>query len=197
MKRISLFAAAMLFAAIACSAQAANPQVEIKTTAGTIVVELYADKAPKTVANFLQYVKDGQYNGTIFHRVIRGFMIQGGGYDKTYQEKPTRETIPNEAANGLKNDYGTLAMARKPDPNSAAAQFFINTKDNDFLNYRDSSRQGFGYAVFGKVVSGLDVLTKIEDAPTGAGGPFPSDVPQTMIQIQSTKLLPAADAPKK
>jgi cyclophilin family peptidyl-prolyl cis-trans isomerase len=190
MTRISAFAAAVLLAAAASlPAFAANPQVEIKTTAGTMVVELFPDKAPKTVQNFLRYASEGTYNGTIFHRVIRGFMIQAGGFDKNYQQKPVHEPIQNEASNGLLNDYGTLAMARTNDPHSATDQFFINAKDNDFLNYRESSRQGYGYTVFGKLVSGQEVLVKIEDTPTGAGGPFPGDVPQTMVVIESVKLL--------
>ncbi len=196
MTRISAFAAALILAAATLPAFAANPQVEIKTTAGTMVVELFPEKAPKTVQNFLRYVKEGTYNGTIFHRVIPGFMVQGGGFDKSYQQKPVHEPIQNEAGNGLKNDYGTLAMARTNDPHSATDQFFINAKDNDFLNYRESSRQGYGYTVFGKLVSGQEVMVKIEGTPTGAGGPFPSDVPQTMVVIESARLL-TPDTDKK
>jgi cyclophilin family peptidyl-prolyl cis-trans isomerase len=192
MKRISTFIAALILAATAFPAQAANPVVEIRTTAGDIRVELYPDKAPKTVANFLQYVKDGQYKGVIFHRVIPGFMIQGGGYDQSYQEKTTRAPIPNEAANGLKNDIGTLAMARTPDPDSARAQFFINVANNDRLNFRDPSPQGIGYTVFGKVIAGMDVVNKIETTPTGAGGPFPQNVPQKMVIIESARVVPDA-----
>ena len=129
---------------IAGNALADNPQLEIRTSAGRIVVELYADKAPKTVANFLQYAREGFYNGTIFHRVIDGFMVQGGGFDRDMRQKPTRANIENEANNGLKNTIGTLAMARTPNPHSASAQFFINVKDNDFLNYREPSAQGWG-----------------------------------------------------
>jgi cyclophilin family peptidyl-prolyl cis-trans isomerase len=190
MTSIRSIVAGLMLAAMACSAHAANPVVEIKTTAGDIRLELYPDKAPKTVANFLQYVKDGQYQGVIFHRVIPGFMIQGGGFDKSYQEKPTRAPIPNEAANGLKNDVGTLAMARTPDPDSARAQFVINVADNDRLNVRDASPQGIGYVVFGKVIAGMDVVKKIETAPTGAGGPFPQNVPQKMVVIEAARLLP-------
>ena len=183
---------ALLLAATAFSAHAANPIVEIKTTAGDIRVELYPDKAPKTVANFLQYVKDGQYKGVIFHRVIPGFMIQGGGFDQNYAEKTTRAPIPNEAANGLKNDTGTIAMARTPDPDSARAQFFINVVNNDRLNFRDPSIQGIGYTVFGRVVSGMEVVKTIEATPTGAGGPFPQNVPQKMVVIKSARIVPDA-----
>jgi cyclophilin family peptidyl-prolyl cis-trans isomerase len=192
MTRFRMFLAALMLAATAFTAHAANPVVEIKTTAGDIRVELYPDKAPKTVANFLQYVNDGQYKGVIFHRVIPGFMIQGGGFDQSYQEKSTRGPIPNEAANGLKNDIGSIAMARTPDPDSARAQFFINVANNDRLNFRDPSPQGIGYAVFGKVISGMDVVKKIENTPTGAGGPFPQNVPQNMVFIESARILPEA-----
>ena len=155
------------------AALAADPRVELKTNRGAIVIELNQAKAPKTVANFLQYVKDGHYNGTVFHRVIDGFMIQGGGFDKDMKQKPTRGTVENEAANGLKNDYGTIAMARTPDPHSASAQFFINVKNNDFLNFREPTPQGYGYTVFGKVVSGMDIVDKIAKVPTGKRRPAP------------------------
>ena len=171
-------------AAAAPGALAADPQVDLKTNVGTIRLELYPAKAPKTVANFLQYVKDGHYNGMIFHRVIDGFMIQGGGYDKSYREKATRDSIPNEAKNGLKNDLGTIAMARTSAPHSASSQFFINGKNNDFLNAANA-QDGWGYAVFGKVVSGMDVVMKISKSPTGSGGPFPTDVPKEMVVIES------------
>jgi cyclophilin family peptidyl-prolyl cis-trans isomerase len=166
---------------------AANPVVELKTTAGAIRVELYADKAPKTVANFLQYVKDGTYAGTQFHRVINGFMIQGGGMDREFREVKTRPPIENEAKNGLKNDMGTVAMARTANPHSATAQFFINVKDNDFLNY--PGRDGWGYAVFGKVSEGMEIVMRIARTPTGPGGPFPSDVPQQRVIIESVTLI--------
>ena len=162
----------------------ADPQVDLKTNVGTIRLELYPAKAPKTVANFLQYVKDGHYNGMIFHRVIDGFMIQGGGYDKSYREKATRDSIPNEAKNGLKNDLGTIAMARTSAPHSASSQFFINGKNNDFLNAA-AAQDGWGYAVFGKVVAGMDVVNEIFKSPTGSGGPFPTDVPKQMVIIES------------
>ena len=169
-------------------ALAADPQVDLKTNVGTIRLELYPAKAPKTVENFLQYVKDGHFNGTIFHRVIDNFMVQGGGFDKSYRQKPTRATIENEAKNGLKNDLGTVAMARTSAPHSASSQFFINGKNNDFLNAA-SSQDGWGYAVFGKVVSGMDVVMKISKMPTGPGGPFPTDAPREMVVIESATLV--------
>lgn len=175
-------------AAAAPGALAADPQVDLKTNLGTIRLELNPAKAPKTVENFLQYVKDGHYNGTVFHRVIPGFMIQGGGFDRSYKQKPTREPIPNEAKNGLTNDLGTIVMARTNAPHSASAQFFINVKSNDFLNAA-SAQDGWGYAVFGKVVAGLDVVTKIATLPTGPGGPFPTDVPRQPVVIESATLV--------
>jgi peptidyl-prolyl cis-trans isomerase B (cyclophilin B) len=158
--------------------------VEMKTNHGTIVLELYADKAPETVANFVQYAKDGFYNGTIFHRVIPGFMIQGGGFEPGMQQKQTRAPIKNEADNGLKNDAGTIAMARTSDPNSATAQFFINVKDNEFLNYRSPTPQGWGYCVFGKVVEGMDVVHDIEHVATGNRAGH-QDVPVDDVVIES------------
>jgi len=176
-------------------ALAADPQVDIRTSAGTIRIELYPARAPKTVENFLQYVRDGQYNGTIFHRVIDGFMVQGGGFDKAFQQKRTRAPIANEAQQavkaGLKNEVGTLAMARTADPNSATAQFFINVADNAFLNWGDPRSDGHGYAVFGKVIDGMDVVTKIAKMPTGAGGPFPRDVPRPPVVIESMTVVGA------
>ena len=169
---------------------ASTPKVRISTSLGDIEAELYADKAPKTVSNFVQYVNDKHYDGTIFHRVIAGFMVQGGGYDAQYREKKTRVPVAHEGrqalAAGLKNTTGTLAMARTNDPQSATAQFFINVVDNAFL---DPSFQSFGYTVFGKVTSGMDVLQKIRNTPTGAGGPFPTDVPRTPVVIQTITLL--------
>ncbi|MDA0631427.1 MAG: peptidylprolyl isomerase, partial [Proteobacteria bacterium] len=141
--------------------------VEMTTTFGSITLELDSDKAPKTVENFLSYVNDGFYNGTIFHRVIDNFMIQGGGFDANMQQKPTADPIENEADNGLTNDRGTIAMARTMDPHSATAQFFINVKNNDFLNHSGKNMQGWGYTVFGRVVSGDDVLDKIRAVSTG------------------------------
>lgn len=175
------------------NAWATNPQVELKTTQGIIVLELDAAKAPKTVENFLQYVKDGFYNGTVFHRVIDNFMVQGGGMTPDMKEKSPRAPIQNEAKNGLKNVTGSIAMARTADPHSAAAQFFINLKDNSFLDY--PSRDGWGYAVFGKVVQGQDVVQKMTKVPTGNVG-FHQNVPTTPIVIETAKLLPAKETSK-
>jgi cyclophilin family peptidyl-prolyl cis-trans isomerase len=147
--------------------EATHPRVALETSKGRIVLELYQDKAPKTVANFLQYVKSGHYNGVIFHRVIDGFMIQGGGFTPDMSQKPTKPPIQNEADNGLSNDHGTIAMARTGDPHSASAQFFINTVDNASLNHRGKTAQGWGYTVFGKVVEGMDVVDQITKVPTG------------------------------
>jgi cyclophilin family peptidyl-prolyl cis-trans isomerase len=185
-----LLALLALSALAAEAALAADPRVELKTNRGAIVIELNQAKAPKTVANFLQYVKDGHYNGTVFHRVIDGFMVQGGGFDKDMKQKSTRGTVENEAANGLKNDYGTIAMARTPDPHSASAQFFINVKNNDFLNYREPTPQGYGYTVFGKVVSGMDVVDKIAKVPTANAGPH-QNVPREPVIVESVTILPA------
>ncbi len=157
--------------------------VHMKTSKGDIVLELYPDKAPKTVANFIEYARSGFYDGTIFHRVIPGFMIQGGGFEPGMKEKDTRATIENEADNGLKNDLGSIAMARTPDPHSASSQFFINAKDNDFLNYRSQTAQGWGYCVFGKVVDGLDVVQAIEKVSTGNRGGH-GDVPVEDVIIE-------------
>lgn len=172
--------------AFAQTSSATHPQVLLKTTDGDIKVELYPEQAPKTVANFLDYVKSGQYSGTVFHRVIKGFMIQGGGYTASFAEKPTRAPIPLESRNGVKNTVGTIAMARTGDPNSATDQFFINTVDNAGLDYPNPD--GNGYAVFGKVVSGMDVVKKIEATPTTTRGPM-SDVPQQPIVIQSATVV--------
>ncbi|WP_019625598.1 peptidylprolyl isomerase [Thioalkalivibrio sp. ALJT] len=161
-----------------------NPQVAIETNHGRIVLELNAEAAPETVANFLAYVDDGFYNGTIFHRVIPGFMVQGGGFNENMSQKPTRDPIRNEADNGLKNETGAIAMARTQDPHSASAQFFINVNDNDFLNHTAPNTQGWGYAVFGKVTEGMDVVRKIEGVPTGRSG-MHQDVPQEPVILQS------------
>jgi cyclophilin family peptidyl-prolyl cis-trans isomerase len=189
MKLIDLWKPLVILSATAAGsgAMAADPQVDVKTNLGTIRLELYPAKAPKTVENFLQYVKDGHFSGTIFHRVIDGFMIQGGGFDKNYKQKPTRDPIQNEAKNGLKNDLGTIAMARTSAPHSASSQFFINGKNNDFLNY--PGQDGWGYTVFGKVVSGMDVVTKISKTPTGSGGPFQTDAPKQMVVIESVTVV--------
>ncbi len=167
------------------SGAAPAPQVKITTNLGDIVVELYPDKAPKTVSNFLYYVKSGFYNGTIFHRVINGFMIQGGGLTADMKEKPNkRKPIENEASNGLKNRIYTLAMARTNDPHSATSQFFINVADNDFLDYKSSTTSGYGYAVFGKVIKGQDVVDRIKRVSTGTVGMY-QDVPRTPVVIKS------------
>ena len=169
--------------------------VKLHTNHGVITLELDAEKAPQTVANFLAYVEAGHYNNTIFHRVIPGFMVQGGGYTADYTQKPTRPPVKNEAEQaskaGLVNAPGTIAMARTSDPHSASAQFFINVGDNKFLNYRESTVQGYGYTVFGKVVEGMDVVNKIAKAPTAAGGPFSTDVPVEKILIKSAKVVDA------
>jgi peptidyl-prolyl cis-trans isomerase A (cyclophilin A) len=218
--RRSLLMATLALTASHSVLAADAPQVKFATSAGDFVVEVYPDKAPKTVENFLQYVKDKHYDGTVFHRVIDNFMVQGGGFDSKYVQKPTRPPVVHEgrealAKGGPKNVVGTLAMARTSDPNSASAQFFINVKDNAFLDptpippgdpvpkfeyqgrvYENTPRaqlvnapQLFGYTVFGKVVSGMDVINKIRATPTGAGGPFPSDVPKTPIIINSATLV--------
>ena len=209
----------LALAAVPAAAEEA-PKVKFNTTAGDIVVEVYPDKAPKTVENFLQYVKDKHYDGTVFHRVIDNFMVQGGGFDAKYTQKPTRAPIAHEgrealAKGGPKNTVGTLAMARTGDPHSASAQFFINVKDNAFLDpvvippgdpvprfeyqgrvYENVARaqlinanQLYGYTVFGKVVSGMDVVNKIKAMPTGPGGSFPSDVPKTPVVINSATII--------
>ena len=161
--------------------------VKLNTNKGTITLELDAAKAPDTVANFMQYAKDGFYNGTIFHRVISGFMVQGGGMEPGMKEKPTRDKVKNEAENGLKNDRGTIAMARTPDPHSASSQFFINLKDNDFLNFTSADAQGFGYCVFGKVVDGMDIVEAIEGVATGSNAGH-QDVPVEDVIIESVEV---------
>ena len=188
MKRILLGLAATL---VSVAALAANPLVEIQTNQGKIVAELYADKAPKSTANFVQYANDGFYDGTVFHRVIDGFMIQGGGFTQDMTQKATRAPIENEAKNGLKNTVGTLAMARTNAPHSATAQFFINLVDNAPLDY--PSFDGWGYAVFGKVTQGMDVVQKIAKVQTGNKGPH-QNVPMQPVVIQSVKVPPAAPA---
>jgi peptidyl-prolyl cis-trans isomerase A (cyclophilin A) len=217
-KRRAILMAALMALAGHVAAQDAV-RVKFATTAGDFVVEVYPDKAPKTVDNFLQYVKDRHYDGTIFHRVIDNFMVQGGGFDAKFAQKPTRAPVAHEGrealAKGLKNTTGTLAMARTADPNSASAQFFINVKDNAFLDpvaippgdpvpkfefqgrvYENVPRanllgaaQLYGYTVFGKVVTGMDIIQRIKTTPTGPGGPFPTDVPKTPVIINSATLV--------
>lgn len=214
-------AVALLLPALSLPALAQDkaPRVKLATTQGDIVLELYPDKAPRTVENFLQYVRDGHYDGTVFHRVISNFMIQGGGFDAKLQQKPTRPPVPHEgqealAKGGPRNVTGTIAMARTNDPQSATAQFFINVKDNAFLDptpippgdpvpkfeYRGRTYENvpranllgaselYGYTVFGRVVAGMDVVNKIKDLPTGAAGPFGSDVPRTTVTITKATL---------
>jgi peptidyl-prolyl cis-trans isomerase B (cyclophilin B) len=164
-----------------------STQVVIDTSFGPFTIQLDEARAPKTVQNFLAYVDGGHYDGTIFHRVIDGFMAQGGGYDATYEKKPTRAPVQNEADNGLKNDRGTVAMARTSDPHSATAQFFVNVADNEFLNHRAKNDRDWGYTVFGKVVSGMDVVDRIKNVKTGAGGPFAKDAPLEPVLIRSAK----------
>lgn len=181
----------IVFAAAAVSAGAESPpRVKLATNHGPIILELDPDAAPQTVANFLMYVRDGYYDGTIFHRVIAGFMIQGGGYDAHLQPRATRPPIANEADNGLLNRAGTIAMARTPDPHSASAQFFINVKDNPFLNHRAKTDQGWGYCVFGKVVDGMAVVQTIEHLPTTSRAGM-RDVPVETVLIEAATVVAA------
>ena len=217
-----LFACTLMALAGPAAAQSTQSTAKVRfiTTEGDFIVEVYPDKAPKTVENFLHYVKDKHYDGTVFHRVISNFMVQGGGYDAAYAEKKTRPPVVHEgrealAKGGDRNVVGTVAMARTNDPNSASSQFFINVKDNEFLNptivppgdpvpeftyqgkvYKNVPRaqllgtsELYGYTVFGKVVSGMDVINKIKAMPTGAGGPFPSDVPKTPVLVKSASIV--------
>ncbi|NBS73190.1 MAG: peptidylprolyl isomerase [Betaproteobacteria bacterium] len=191
MKKIFALIFSVVVASTTFAQTVATPKVKINTSAGEIIIELYADKAPKTVTNFLQYVEDKHYDGTIFHRVIDNFMIQGGGYDQRYAEKKTRAPVMHEGREALskggpRNTLGTIAMARTNEPHSASAQFFINVKDNAFL---DPSASQFGYTVFGRVISGMDVVNRIKGLPTSNGGPFPSDVPRQQVVIQSATLF--------
>lgn len=174
-----------------------NPHVKMTTNLGEMVIELYPEKAPASVENFLQYVNDGHYNGTIFHRVIEGFMIQGGGFTLNFDKKETREPITNEADNGLTNDHYTIAMARTQAPHSATAQFFINTADNNFLNHRSKDAAGWGYTVFGKLIEGQKIADWLAKVPTGAAGPFPKDVPSSPIVIESVETLTSSNTETK
>ena len=185
---LPLLPAASFLAAPLARAAAQEPRVEIETSLGKIVVRLAPDRAPQTVKNFLRYVNEGFYNGTIFHRVIPGFMVQGGGFDETLREKPTHEPIPLEARGGLRNDRYTIAMARTSYPHSATSQFYINVAANDFLN-ADQAQDGNGYCVFGTVISGTDVVDKIAAVPTGSRRGM-GDVPVTTVKILSAKVLP-------
>lgn len=180
--------ALLCLAPLTAGAQPSHPIVQLKTNHGVIEVELYEDKAPVSVKNFLGYVDEGFYDGTVFHRVIDGFMIQGGGLTASMKKKPTKSGIKNEATNGLKNLRGTLAMARTPVVDSATAQFFINVADNDFLNHRDTSQGGYGYAVFGKVIAGMDVVDKIKAMRTGScGAEAPRDCPTSPVLIEKAQ----------
>lgn len=184
---VVMLAAFWAFALLSNSAHAANPQVTIETNHGNITLELYPEKAPKTVANFLKYVNSGFYKETVFHRVINHFMIQGGGFKADMSEKQTLAPIPNEAANGLENQAGTIAMARTSDPDSATAQFFINLENNVQLNYQGSEPDLIGYCVFGRVLKGMDVVREIGITPTMNVGPY-YDVPKNAIVINQIKL---------
>jgi cyclophilin family peptidyl-prolyl cis-trans isomerase len=165
----------------------ADPVVEVATNFGTFVIQLDPAKAPKSVANFLQYVDAKHYDNTIFHRIIPTFMVQGGGYDVNYEKKPVRAPVQNEADNGLKNKRGTVAMARTGDPHSATAQWFVNVADNAFLDHTSKDAKGWGYTVFGKVISGMEVVDQIVALPTGEAGPFSKDAPKDPVVIQSVR----------
>lgn len=184
--RVAVLSAVIFFSLSAQSQTTVNPRVKFQTSLGEFVVELSSDKAPKTVENFLSYVAERHYEGTIFHRVIDGFMVQGGGFTGAMVQKPTRPPIALEANNGLKNDVGTIAMARTANPNSATSQFFINVSNNANLNAPQPD--GYGYAVFGKVISGMDVIDKIRQSPTGTQGSY-QNVPRTPISINSVNLV--------
>ena len=190
-KFIPACAVALLFT-INSIAFAANPKVHMETTKGAVIIELHPDKAPKTVENFLRYVNDGKYDGTVFHRVIKNFMNQGGGYTPDFKKVDAYAPIKNEADNGLKNKRGTIAMARTGDPNSATNQFFINTVDNTFLDHTSKTNRGWGYCVFGTVIDGMEVMDRIAKIPTGAGGPFQKDVPKEEVLIQKVTVLEEA-----
>jgi len=165
----------------------ADPVVDVTTNHGTFTIQLDPARAPKSVENFLAYVDGSHFDGTIFHRVIPTFMVQGGGYDQAYERKPTRAPVQNEADNGLKNTRGTVAMARTGDPHSATAQFFVNVVDNAFLDHKAKDGAGWGYAVFGRVTEGMDVVDKIKGLPTGANGPFAKDAPDQLVVIQRVR----------
>ena len=191
MKAVSRHFVVFVFSAIlmtTSNVQAETATVKMETSKGTIVLELDAANAPVTVENFLTYVREGFYDGTIFHRVISNFMIQGGGFTSDMTQKPTHDPIRNEANNGLGNDTGTIAMARTNDPHSATAQFFINVRDNQFLNFSGESMQGWGYAVFGKVTEGMEVVNAIRDVPTTTRGPF-QDVPAETVTIEKVSIV--------
>jgi cyclophilin family peptidyl-prolyl cis-trans isomerase len=174
---------------LAGAAVQADPQVQLETSMGTVVLDLDASAAPATVENFLGYVSSGAYEGSLFHRVIPGFMIQGGGFDQEYNRKPTEPPVANEADNGLTNSRGTIAMARTSDPHSASNQFFINVADNEFLDHTEPTPQGWGYCVFGKVIDGMDVVDAIAAVPTGQAGPFAEDAPLQAVTIERASVI--------
>jgi len=196
MKKLITACAIVLLLAANSSVFASNPKVRMETTKGVVVIELYPDKAPKTVENFLRYVNEGKYDGTIFHRVIKRFMNQGGGFTPDFKKVETFAPSKNEADNGLKNKRGTIAMARTGDPHSATNQFFVNTVDNAFLDHTSKSPSGWGYCVFATVVDGMDVMDRIAKVPTGASGPFQQDVPQEEILIQKVSVIEEAAKPE-
>jgi peptidyl-prolyl cis-trans isomerase B (cyclophilin B) len=195
MKKLLTACTIALLLAVNSSAFAANPRVQMETTKGTVIIELYPDKAPKTVENFLRYVKEGKYDDTIFHRVIKRFMNQGGGFTADFTKVETYPPVTNEADNGLNNKRGTIAMARTGEPHSATNQFFINTVDNTFLDHTSKTPRGWGYCVFGTVVDGMDVMDRIARAATGAGGPFQQDVPKEQIVILKMSVIEEAATP--
>ena len=185
-------ACALLFSTATHAADKNNMStttIKLTTNQGEITLELDAEKAPNTVKNFVTYVEEGFYEGVIFHRIISNFMAQGGGFTTDFKQKDTHSPIENEADNGLKNDRGTIAMARTSDPHSATGQFFINLADNDFLNHSSKTSQGWGYAVFGKVTEGMDVVDKMAAIPTGSGGMFPTDVPKEEVVIEKAEVI--------
>jgi peptidyl-prolyl cis-trans isomerase B (cyclophilin B) len=190
MIRLLVAALSVTLCALSFNAQAQNPQVEMRTSMGTIVLELQPENAPETVKNFLQYVKDGFYNGTIFHRVIADFMIQGGGFTADMQQKKTRDAIKHEGGNGLKNQVGTIAMARTADPNSATSQFFINVVDNQMLDFRGPGPQEIGYCVFGRVIKGLDVVNKIRNVQTASRAGH-QNVPVQTVTLEKVSVIEA------
>lgn len=192
MKKLITACAIVLLLAANSSVFASNPKVRMETTKGVVVIELYPDKAPKTVENFLRYVNEGKYDGTIFHRVIKRFMNQGGGFTPDFKKVETFAPIKNEADNGLKNKRGTIAMARTGDPHSATNQFFVNTVDNAFLDHTSKTPRGWGYCVFATVVDGMDVMDRIAKVKTGANGPFSKDVPMEEILIQKVSVIEEA-----
>ena len=196
MKKLITACAIALLLAANSDVFASNPRVRMETTKGVVVIELYPDKAPKTVENFLRYVNEGKYDGTIFHRVIKRFMNQGGGFTPDFKKVETYAPIKNEADNGLKNKRGTIAMARTGDPHSATNQFFVNTVDNAFLDHTSKTPRGWGYCVFATVVDGMDVMDRIAKVPTGANGPFQQDVPMEEILIQKVSVIEEAAKPE-